>query len=121
MDITGPVPIRINGKFSITVTNFSSKASQNTKQHAGAFGVFGTSQGARLISGSFKVSIPKTGLEFSFRKEFPSVGGGAITVETPNRTGYTAVKISEDDLSVDQAQGLTEKTINWSAELEVDL
>src|SRR5579863_1244577 len=71
MEIVGPVPIKINGRYAITVTNFNVKKSQNTKQHAGAFGVFGISQGAAiLVSGSFKVSIPKTGFEFQLATEF---------------------------------------------------
>jgi hypothetical protein len=112
----------VNGKFAITVTNFSTKASQNTKQHAGAFGVFGTSQGAYLPSGSFKVSIPKTGFEFVWANEFPAAGGGRLTLDIPGaRTDYTRVKISEKDLSIDQAQGLTEQTVNWTAEEEVPL
>jgi hypothetical protein len=122
MEITGPVPIKVNGRYAITVTNFSVKKAQNTKQHAGAFGVFGISQGAAvLVSGSFKVSIPKTGFEFQFATEF-SGDGGTIVAEIPgNRLGYNGVKINEDDLSVDQAQGLTEKTINWMAQRETPL
>src|SRR5579863_3809730 len=42
MEIVGPVPIKVNGRYAITVTNFNVKKAQNTKQHAGAFGVFGT-------------------------------------------------------------------------------
>jgi hypothetical protein len=121
MEVVGPVPIKINGRYAITVTNFSTKKSRNTKQHAGAFGVFGISQGAELVSGSFKVSIPKTGLEFQFATEFAG-DGGTIVAEIPGgRLGYNAVKINEDDLSVDQAQGVTEKTINWMAQRETPL
>jgi hypothetical protein len=122
VEIVGPVPIKVNGKFAITVTNFSRKKSQNTKQHAGAFGVFGISQGAAvLVSGSFKVSIPKTGFEFKFADEFAG-DGGTIVAEIPgNRLGYSGVKINEDDLSVDQAQGLTEVTVNWMAQRETAL
>jgi hypothetical protein len=112
----------VNGKYAITVTNFNVKKSQNTKQHAGAFGVFGISQGAAvLVSGSFKVSIPKTGLEFRFANEFAGDGGTIVADIPGNRLGYNGVKVNEDDLSVDQAQGVTEMTINWMAQKEVPL
>jgi hypothetical protein len=122
VEIVGPVPVKVNGKFAITVTNFNRKKSQNTKQHAGAFGVFGISQGAAiLVSGSFKISIPKTGFEFKFADEFAG-DGGTIVAEIPgSRLGYSGVKINEDDLSVDQAQGLTEMTLNWMAQRETPL
>lgn len=123
-NITGPVKVQINGRYAITVTSFQKKKSIATKQHVGAFGVFGTSQSAgQLISGSFKVSIPETGLEFKFADEFGGAGGN-IKCENMTgswRLGFTAVKLSEDDVSVDETQGNTDVTINWTAEAEVDL
>jgi hypothetical protein len=122
MEVVGSVPIKVNGKYSVTVTSFSRKKSQNTKQHAGAFGVFGISQGAAvLVSGSFKVSIPKTGFEFKWADEFAGDGGTIVADIPGSRLGYNGVKINEDDLSVDQAQGLTEVTLNWMAQREVPL
>jgi hypothetical protein len=40
LEIVGTVPVKVNGKYSITVTSFNVKKSQTTRQHAGAFGVF---------------------------------------------------------------------------------
>jgi hypothetical protein len=122
MDITGPVDVQINSRYAITVTNFSKKKAIATKQHVGSFGVFGTSQSAgKMISGSFKVSIPETGLEFDFDKEFGGLGG---TIKCANksktwRRAFTFVKLAEDDVAVDQTQGSTEITINWTAQEEV--
>jgi hypothetical protein len=124
MNITGPVDIQINGRFAITVSNFQKKMTIATKQHVGSFGVYGTSQSAgKMVSGSFKVSIPESGLEFDFATEFGGQGGN---IKCSNKTGsfrrgFTAVKLAEDDLSVDQTAGNTEVTINWTAELEVPL
>jgi hypothetical protein len=122
MEIVGPVPLKVNGKYAITVTNFNRKRAQNSKQHAGAFGVFGISQSAAvLVSGSFKVSIPKTGFEFQFANEFAGDGGTLVAEIPGSPLGYSGVKINEDDLSVDQAQGLTEMTLNWMAQREIPL
>jgi hypothetical protein len=124
MNITGPVDVKINGRYAITVTGFNKKKSQATKQHVGSFGVFGTSQSAgKMVSGSFKVSIPEAGLEFDFDKEFGGAGG---RIECANKSkrwkrAFTAVKLAEDDLAVDEVQGNTEVTINWTAEKEVPL
>jgi hypothetical protein len=120
-DITGAVPIRINGKYAITVTNFQRDKNTGTKVHTGAFGNFGTSQAPEgQISGSFKVSIPKTGFEFIWANEFGG-SGGSIVAEFPNKLGFTSVKLSGDSLTVDQAQGNTEQTIRWTAEHEINL
>lgn len=123
-NITGPVDVKVNGRYAITVTNFQKKKSIATKQHVGSFGVFGTSQSAgKMVSGSFKVSIPERGLEFDFEREFGGEGGN-ITCSNKSgswRRAFTAVKLSEDDVSVDQTQGNTEITINWTAEAEVTL
>lgn len=124
MNITGPVDIQINSRYSITATQFSKKAAQATKQHVGSFGVFGTSQSAGvLISGSFKVSIPEQGLEFDFAAEF---GGNGGNIKVSNKTGgyrraFTFVKLAENDLNVDETQGNTDVTINWTAEAELPL
>lgn len=32
MEIVGPVPIKVNGRYAITVTNFNVKKAQNTKE-----------------------------------------------------------------------------------------
>lgn len=123
-NITGPVDVQINSKYAITVTNFQKKKSIATKQHVGSFGVFGTSQSAgKMISGSFKVSIPEDGLEFDFDKEFGGYGGN-IKCANKSKTwkrAFTAVKLAEDDVSVDQVAGNTEITINWTAEAEIPL
>lgn len=121
-DIAGAVPIRINSKYAITVTNFQRDKNTNTKVHRGAFGNFGTSQApGDDISGSFKVSIPKAGFEFVWADEFGGAGGGNIVAEFPNQLGFTAVKLSGDSLNVDQAMGNTEQTIKWTAEKEIPL
>lgn len=123
-NITGPVKVSINGREAITVTQFTKRKSIATKQHVGARGVFGTSQSAgKLISGSFKVSIPETGLEFDFEKEF---GGNGGNMKCENMSGsfrraFTAVKLAEDDLNVDETQGNTDVTINWTAEKELPI
>lgn len=121
-NITGPVDVRVNGRPSITVTNFQKKKSIATKQHVGSYGVFGTSQSAgKMVSGSFKVPIPEKGLEFDFEREFGGEGGNIVCSNKSGtwRRGYTAVKLAEDDVSVDQTQGNTEITINWTAEAEI--
>ncbi len=117
MDIVGPVPVKFNGRYAITVTDFSAKKGIPTKVHAGAFGNFGTSQGAiRNISGSFKVSVPKTGMEFDWDLEFAGAGGRIVAEIAPGSfKGYTNVKISEEDLAIAQAEGTTSYTINWIA------
>jgi hypothetical protein len=122
MELVGPVPIKVNGRYAITVTNFNVKKSQATKTHSGAFGVFGVSQSAAvMISGSFKVSVPKSGFEFNFASEFAG-DGGSIVVQLPgDRLGYSGVKINEDDLSIDQVQGVTDRTLNFVAQREVPL
>lgn len=124
MNITGPVNVKINGRYAITVTQFSKRTTVATKQHVGAFGVFGTSQSAgKMISGSFKLSIPETGLEFDLATEFGGQGGG---IQCENKTGtwrrgFTSVKLAEDSVNVDETQGNTEVTVNWTAEKEVTL
>lgn len=121
MDITGAVPVRVNGKYSITITNFSRDKSTPTKVHRGAFGNFGTSQAPGAdITGSFKVSVPKTGFEFNWAQEFGGTGG-SIVLDLPTKIGLTSVKLSKDSLAVDQAQGNTEQTINFTAQDEVTL
>lgn len=124
-NITGSVFVEVNGRPAITVTSFQKKKSIATKQWVGAYGVFGTSQSAgKMISGSFKVPIPEAGgPEFDFEKEFGGAGGN---IKCRNATGswrraFTAVKLAEDDLAVDETQGNTEITINWTAENEVVL
>jgi hypothetical protein len=112
----------MNGKFAITVTNFQRDNNVTTKVHRGAFGNFGTSQAPEGdITGSFKVSIPKTGFEFKWKEEFGRPGGGSIQVQLPNPLGFTGVKLSADSLGVDQAAGNTEQTIKWTAEHEEEL
>lgn len=118
MDVVGPVPVKINGRFAITVTDFSARAATPTKVHAGAFGNFGISQGSiRNLTGSFKVSIPKAGFEFDFAAEFGGDGGRIVAEIAPGAfKGYRFVKISEEDLQVMQSEGSTSWTVNWTAQ-----
>ena len=123
MEIVGPVAIKINGRFAITVTNFSRDVSTPTKVHKGAFGPFGNSEGISDVTGSFKVSIPKTGLEFKFSKEFAGEGATLVAQGLASlfKEGYTKVKVNKDSLSVDQAAGNTEVSIGWTAQERVEL
>lgn len=121
MDIQGAVPTKINGKFGITITNFSRSKKRATKVHRGAFGNFGTSQAPDDdITISFKVSVPKTGFEFNWLQEFGKAGA-TITLQLPNPLGFKGVKLSEDSITIDQAAGNTEQTVNCTAEGEVEL
>jgi hypothetical protein len=122
MDIQGSVPARVNSKYAITITNFQRDINTPTKVHRGAFGNFGTSQAPEGdITGSFKVSVPKDGFEFSWRREFGKKGGGRLVLELPTNLAYTGVKLSGDSLTIDQAAGNTEQTIKWTAEHEVEI
>lgn len=123
MEIVGPVSIKINGRFAITVTNFSRDVSTPTKIHKGAFGPFGTSEGISDVTGSFKVSIPKTGMEFNFSKEFAGEGATLVAQGLASlfKESYTKVKVNKDSLSVDQGAGNTEITIGWTAQERVDM
>lgn len=118
MDLVGAVPIKVNGRYAITVTEFSAKKATPTKTHAGAFGNFGQSQGAlKDITGSFKVQIPKTGFEFNWELEFGQAGGGRIVAEVAPGAfkGYREVRISEESLAVLQGEGNTSATVTWRA------
>lgn len=120
--VVGPVSVKINGRFAITVTNFSRDVSIPTKVHKGAFGPFGNSQGIADVTGSFKVSIPKTGLEFKFSKELGGDGGSIVAtgLQSVFKEGYTKVLLNKDSLSADEAAGNTEVTIGWTAQERVE-
>ena len=121
--IVGPVGIKINGRYAITVTNFSRDVSTPTKVHKGAFGPFGSSEGIPDVTGSFKVSIPKTGLEFKFSREFAGDGATIVAngLQSVFKEAYVKVKVNKDSLTADEAAGNTEVTIGWTAQERVEM
>ena len=112
--VVGPVKAKINGKFAITVENFSWDYTIPTKQHFGGYGYYGTSQGQNGVSGSFKFAFPATGAEFDFTKEFAGSMGTIQLADKGIKIGFENVALAGGGGSIDQVQGATEGTIKWS-------
>lgn len=119
MQINGPLRLKVNGKFFITGTNFSSTESTPTKPHVGGYGPFGMSQGWPTYTGSVKVSIPAGGVEFKFRKELGGADGGVVEVLEQYSNNvlakYEGVYLSQKSLAVDEVQGSSDFTIGFAA------
>jgi hypothetical protein len=113
MPLVGTVPVKINSRFAVTLTDFNYDYDRPTQIKAGAAGNIDTATGISQGSGSFKMAIRQdTGLEFSlatlaaeFSINFP-LG--------PNRFALLGCVASKEALSVQQQQGNTEFTINFT-------
>ena len=119
--IVGPVKVKINGKFAITVENFTWDQNIPTKSHFGGYGFFGQSQGQAPWSGSMKAPFPATGAEFDWAKEFANGQGTIQLADAGMKLGFENVALAGHGGSVDQVQGATDGTIKWQAGTMVSL
>lgn len=114
-DLVGQVPAKIDHKIVVTITNLSVRKSTPTTVRKGALGVIGMAQGVPDVTGSFRLAVPKTGLEFDLEAVGSKPGGFTLTYEV-GAVVYSVLgcKFSEDDISVDNGAGNVEVSVNFT-------
>ncbi len=116
LDLTGVVPVQINHAYTITLTAFSLSVDTPTHKKFGAFGVIGKAKGPKDVKGSFKLAVPKTGLEV----DLDSISNFTITYSLGlNSYIITGCDITAKNLSVEEQGGATEISASFDAAEEV--
>lgn len=103
IDLTGQVPVEINHAYTITLTNLSVHVSNPMNVKKGAFGVIGKSKGIPDVTATFKLAVPKTGLEIDIR----TLDNFTLTYHDTPVTKYMILgcDVSSIALSVEQGTG----------------
>ena len=115
IDLVGQVPAEINHKIAVTLTNLSVRKATPTVVKKGALGVIGTAQGIPDVTGSFRLAVPKTGLELDLETLGSTPGGFTLTYTVgANRYAVLSCRFSEDDITVDNGGGNVEYSINFT-------
>ena len=122
LDLVGQVPAEIDHKIVVTLTNLSVRKSTPTVVKKGALGPIGVAQGIPDVSGSFRLPVPKTGLELNLDALGKQPGGFVLTYTAGlNRYAVIGCVFAEDDISVDQGAGNVEVSVNFTATERVRL
>lgn len=114
MALVGTVPVKVNGRHAVTLTDFSYDLDRPVTVKSGAFGPIDTAIGSG------------TGGSFSFKLAIRQENGVEFTIDTlfsefsidfplgPNRYKLLGCNTSKEALSVQQAQGNADFSINGS-------
>jgi hypothetical protein len=115
LDLVGQVPAEINHKIAVTLTNLSVRKATPTVVKKGALGVIGTAQGIPDVTGSFRLAVPKTGLEIDLEALGSTPGGFTLSYTVgANRYAVLSCRFSEDDINVDNGAGNVEVSVNFT-------
>lgn len=116
MSLTGPIPVRVNGRPAISITDFDIGVDRPGQVVAGGYGVIGTSQGVETGSGSFKIRPrQESGLEFPIdvlRAPFSM----AFPLGLAQRYGVLSCSMTSMRLSNQQQGGNNEWTVSFNFE-----
>ena len=122
LDLVGQAPAEIDHKIVVTLTTLSARKSTPTVVKKGALGMIGMAQGVPDVSGSFKLPVPKTGLEINLDTIGSKPGGFTLTYTIGvNRFAILGCKFSEDDIAVDNGAGNVEITVNFTGAERIQL
>lgn|SRR3990167_813672 len=122
IDLVGQCPGEINHRFVVTLMDPSAKKSTPLTPKVGAFGVIGLAKGVPTVSGSFKLAVPKTGLEVDLAALGDRNGGNTITFTVgTKRYAYLGCRWSEEDLSVNNASGDVTISVNFVGTERIEL
>ena len=106
LDLVGQVPAEIDHKYAVTLTDLDVKKATQTTVKKGALGPIGTAQGIPDYTANFTLAYPKTGLELNLEALSLKPGGFSLTYTAGiNRWSLVGCKLSEDTLTVNNAQG----------------
>ena len=115
LDLVGQVPAEINHKIAVTLTNLNVRKATPTVVKKGALGVIGTAQGIPDVTGSFRLAVPKSGLEIDVEALGSKPGGFTLTYTVgANRYAVLGCRFSEDDITVDNGAGNVEVSVNFT-------
>jgi len=113
MALVGAVPLRINNRPAITVTDFNYDFAGTNNVRLGGYGAIGTQKSGRKGSGSFKM-IPRqeTGPEFDLAVFFVEFVV-AFPIGT-KRYQLLGCEADKESLSIQQESGATEYNISFT-------
>lgn len=115
VDLVGQAPAEIDHRFAVTLTHLNVRKTTPTVVKKGAAGVIGTAQGIPDVTGSFKLAVPKTGLEIDLETLGSKPGGFTLTYTLgANRYAVLGCRFSEDDISVDNGAGNVEVNVSFT-------
>lgn len=122
LDLVGQILAEIDHKVTITLTNLSVRKSTPTVVKKGALGVIGVAQGIADVTGTFRLAVPKTGLEINLEELGARPGGFTLTYTAGlSRYAILGCVFAEDDITADQGAGNVEVSINFTATERVRL
>jgi hypothetical protein len=115
LDLVGQVPAELDHRIAVTLTNLNVRKSTPTVVRKGAYGVIGTAQGIPDVTGSFKLAVPKTGLEVDLEALGSKPGGFTLTYSLGvMKYAVLGCRFSEDDITVDNGAGNVEVSVNFT-------
>lgn len=122
IDFVGVVPVEIDHKYVITISQFSVRVTQPQVVKKGAIGVLGKAQGVPDVSGSFRLEIPKDGYEVDVVALFQKPGGVTLSYTLGRKKwAILGVNASEKAVGSGEGDGNTSANFNYVGTEEIPL
>lgn len=79
ISLVGSIQAEIDHVFGVTISDLSFNGDRPVTVKFGAQGAIGSSKGQEKVSGSFKLAVPATGMEFDIAALMAKPGGFTVT------------------------------------------
>lgn len=114
ISLKGQSQIELDHAFAVTATNFTMRRPDPTTAKAGSGGILGITNGFAPVTGSFKLAVSASGLEFDIDAMKAKEGGITISF-TVGSLKYliTGCRLNEIDISVDQMAGNFDYSVSF--------